>query len=673
MISPQERRDALYIALGVTALIAAFAVNVSYGESGVGSTGFTRAIIGGADELTREIALGFRAPRALIGALAGAALAVSGALMQSVLRNPIASPGILGVSSGAFLALAAGTILAPELIEAAALPLTMLGGMLAAALVYLLAGARRATPLRTVLAGLIVGLTLDGLTDTLLLLNENQARSLIIWSGGSLTQTGWTGVRFAFPWVIGCLALTLVLARQFDLAVLDGETARALGQRTEWLIGGAIVIVLLLTGVTVATVGPVGFIGLVAPQLVKLAGIRRHRILIPASALTGATLLLLADAVSRSLNPITQSPPLGAVTAMMGAPCLIWLAVKVGRARGSFHAAGSLSVSAARLVDWRATPVVLAIALIAVMLLACTLGLGAVGPARALLVFTGADDDLARRIVIDLRLPRVLVAAWAGAAFAVAGALLQATLQNPLADSSLIGVSGGATVAVLVLMGTAPGAAVSLFSLAALAGGLAAAFIVYSLGSRAYFAPSTLLLLGVGVAALCGSVTQILVHMNIFTDTPLVWLVGGIYARSWHSAWLLIATVTGLIPVAWLIGRWVEILAFDSASATAIGLNVPRTRLAAGLVAVALAALAVSQTGPIGYLGLLAPHAARMLSGPSFRSLVISSALLGAIGLVLADMFGRVIVYPSELPAGAVMAVVGAPYLIYLLRRSGRA
>ena len=293
------------------------------------------------DDLLRDVVSGFRLPRATIGVLAGSAFAVSGALMQSILRNPMVSPGILGISAGSFFFIALATIFAPALIVFMPIAVAVCGGLVAVLMVYLLAGGFRATPLRILLAGLIVAMTISSITGALLLLYESEARFLITWSAGSLRQNGWSNVQLVWPWIVLCLIAAFTLSRAYDIARLGEDTARSLGQKHALLVTATLIVVLVLTGASVAATGPIGFVGLVAPHLVKLAGVRRHAALIPAAALWGSSLLLAADSITYMLGSLTSAPPVGAITAALGAPWLLWLVLRRSRG-GQMNAASSL-------------------------------------------------------------------------------------------------------------------------------------------------------------------------------------------------------------------------------------------------------------------------------------------------------------------------------------------
>ncbi len=664
-------RECAMLALGSILVAVLFVFNMSHGESSIGFADILRSFFR-PDELLDDVIHGFRLPRATMAVLAGSAFAVSGVLMQSILRNPMVSPGILGVSAGSFFSIVIATVLLPDLIAVMPVPIAVCGGLASVSLVYLLAGGFRATPLRILLAGLIIGMTISSMTGAILLLFEHETRHLISWSAGSLRQNGWNNVRLVYPWIGLTLILAVAFSHSFDIARLGREMATGLGQKYTALVAATLVIVLVLTGASVAATGPIGFIGLVAPHLVKLAGIRRHAVLIPASALWGSNLLLAADSLTYMLGSLTSAPPVGAVTAALGAPWLLWLVMRSAQAR---HMNGASSLNFGRAAH--IPPRVLFVALAALVVFVTALGLLFSGglPLSALQVaqeIYGQASPLAHRIVWDMRMPRTMAALLAGGGFALSGALFQSALRNPLADSSIVGVNGGATVGILAVVMLFPTASAGMVGIAAIAGGMAAAAIVYALAWRMKLTPTFLILIGISVSALCGAVIEIIVMQTRYTNNPMVWLIGGLYGSNWLGVQILFCTLLAGFIGAMLVAARLELLSLGDISARSLGVAITPVRLITGAIGVAVTAICVSQTGPVGYVGLLAPHLARFLCGHSLRLVLPASVLIGAVLLGLSDIAARLVIAPAELPAGSVTALIGAPYLIYLIRRSSR-
>ncbi|MGE3599571.1 MAG: FecCD family ABC transporter permease [Dehalococcoidia bacterium] len=275
-----------------------------------------------------------------------------------------------------------------------------------------------------------------------------------------------------------------------------------------------------------------------------------------------------------------------------------------------------------------------------------------------------------RFIVWNLRLPREQLAALVGKHLAVAGAILQSDPRNPLADPQLLGLSGGGALLAVLALRVAPGAAIGSLPPLAFAGSLAGALIVYLLAWRGGVSPSRLILAGVAVGALFAAFTTgILLTSSLTVQAIMSWLAGGFYARSWpHVETILPYSLIG-IAGAMLLARRLDVLALGDEPAAVLGVRVQRLRaLLTGLAAV-LTGSAVAVAGLIGFVGLIVPHAARMLVGSGHRYAIPVGALLGGALLVGSDLIARTIVEPRELPVGVVTAAIGAPAFLYLLRR----
>ncbi|HTQ80234.1 MAG TPA: iron ABC transporter permease [Thermoanaerobaculia bacterium] len=275
------------------------------------------------------------------------------------------------------------------------------------------------------------------------------------------------------------------------------------------------------------------------------------------------------------------------------------------------------------------------------------------------------------RIVWDLRLPRILVAGLAGAALAVAGALLQTVVRNPLADSGLLGVNAGAGVVMLAGLLLAPEANTALPFLAFL-GGLAAVALTLAVarGGGRDAGPLRLLLSGVAVQAILFSLVALLTFL--FADrTPafIAFTVGSLNGCGWREVRRVLAPVLGGLALCGGAVRPLDLLLLDDDSATGVGLAVGRSRATASCLAALLAAAAVSAVGLVGFVGLLVPNLIRLGIRPTHRTLLPLAALGGAGLLIVADLAARTLAAPVELPVGAFLAFLGGPYFLLLLWR----
>ncbi|MFJ7918443.1 FecCD family ABC transporter permease [Lysinibacillus fusiformis] len=273
-------------------------------------------------------------------------------------------------------------------------------------------------------------------------------------------------------------------------------------------------------------------------------------------------------------------------------------------------------------------------------------------------------------IIWDIRLPRVLLALIIGASIAISGALLQAVMGNPLADPGLTGVTSGAAAFVLIILLANP-ELTHLIPIAAFVGGLIAAAIVYALAwRRTGITPITIILSGVAVNALCGGVIGFL--SILYSDrlpSAVQWMNGSLAAKgnaSLHMIYLY--AIIGWILSIFAI-RKANIIRLGDQVATNLGESVTRIRIMLSILAVFLAAISVAAVGMISFVGLIVPHMARLLVGSDYKYMLPMSMALGAIVLLVADTGGRTLFAPLDIPAGILMAVIGGPYFLYLMRK----
>ncbi len=279
-----------------------------------------------------------RLPRILLGVMVGAALAVSGAALQGMFRNPLADPALIGVSNGAALGAVLALGLSIELLGRWTTPVfAFVGGVLFALLGYALSRQNGRTEVVTlILAGIALN-TFAGAGTALVtfVANDSQLRAIIFWSMGSLGGATWTSVLVAAPFVIMGLIASFWWRRPLNLMTLGEREARHLGVETERVRLLVIIFTALMTGATVAVAGVVGFVGLIVPHVIRLVAGPNHRVLLPASAVGGAILIVLADLVARTIvSPLEL--PLGVLTAFIGGPFLLILMLKTRRAEGGW-------------------------------------------------------------------------------------------------------------------------------------------------------------------------------------------------------------------------------------------------------------------------------------------------------------------------------------------------
>jgi len=308
--------------------------------------------------------------------------------------------------------------------------------------------------------------------------------------------------------------------------------------------------------------------------------------------------------------------------------------------------------------------------------LALGLGPAWLSPAEVVEVLLGGGDEPSRAIVLDIRLPRIVLAALVGCGLGVSGAAMQGLFRNPMADPYIVGISPGAALGAVLAtaLGLSAGfAGLSAVPLAAFAGGLGAAFTVVALARQGGRFPVTdLLLVGLAVGAFAGAVYSFLILTLDSEEIPgvLFWLLGSFSSADWgrvvSAAPYLAVAAAGLL----FLARDLDVFALGEEEAGYLGLRVERLKmLCVGFAALAASA-AVAVSGVIGFVGLIVPHVARLLVGPRHVLLIPVSGLWGSAFVVLADAAARSLFSSSEIPVGIVTALCGAPFFLYLLRRS---
>ena len=315
--------------------------------------------------------------------------------------------------------------------------------------------------------------------------------------------------------------------------------------------------------------------------------------------------------------------------------------------------------------------IIIVITLIVLMIVAFIVSLinGSVEITTLQILNVDIIDETKRQILINIRLPRSIVAILVGINLSLSGAILQAVMKNPLADPHIIGISSGAGLFGIFVM-LVKSDADNLIIPAAFVGAMLAAFLIYVLAWKDGIKPIRVILAGVAVSAFLGAgISAMLIFYSEKVHSALIWMIGGLSARSWnHVEIILPYTIVGLI-LSLLSARHLNILQLGDEVASGLGLRVNLTRTILTAIAALLASSAVCVVGLLGFVGLIIPHSARLLIGSDYRFLIPSAALLGASVLTISDTFARTAFAPTELPVGILMAILGAPFFLYLLRK----
>lgn len=596
-------------------------------------------------------------PRIAAAVLVGAGLALAGVLMQLILRNPAAEPATLGVAAGAFLALSLATLWAPSVIHAGRTGLAFAGGALAGLLVFGLAWRSRFAAQVLLLAGLMTSLYAGAINTLLIMLNGGLIK-LFIWGSGSLAMQDWSIVLYLLPRLLPACLLSLLLIRPIAVLTISDEAAASLGV-SPWMIRLAgLSLAVWIASVCVAGVGVIGFVGLAAPEIVRRCGYQRVHEQLLAAPIFGALLLWLTDQVFQLL-PTASEIPAGAATAFLGAPLLLWLVARRKQIRPIITTQIAASSDRVR-AQGPMLAVILAVAVAAVCL-SFLIGRGLHG-----WTFTGLSSPEA---TLFWRGPRMAAAAAAAVLMAIAGCIVQRLTSNPLASPELLGVSSGSALGVIVAL-LIPGTGTAMSVSLSMAGGGAILFLLLLFGHRKAFAPHDLFMFGIALTTWVSAFVSLLLASGDPRMFDLLrWLNGSTFLARPIDAIVLCACAVLALALLPLFSRWLTLLPLGSSTPAALGMPPTRSRGLLLAFSCILVGLSVLMIGPLSFVGLMAPHTARMLGFRRPMMEMTAASAIGAVVMILADWLGRILLFPNQLPAGLIATLIAAPYLFVLMTR----
>lgn len=679
---------ALIVAL-VLGIVCVSAWHLTQGTSGLGIRDLVLYAVGhpGAPQDVNGVPVdsilsGSRIPRLLAGVTVGFALGVAGILLQSVTRNQLASPDTLAVTAGSYVTLTAVAAFGVSVPFWASGLVAFAGGLASATLVLTLTGAGSGRggstgTTKLILAGSAIAMALDAVTGMLLILFSQNTTGLFAWGSGSLSQLSVDASARAVPVILLGLVAAVAMSRRLDVLSLgDDDTATTLGIPVRATRATTVVLAVLLTALSVTVAGPLGFIGLGAPVLARLLsprlrGLRHHAVLIPVTGLVGALLRAVLGAEQAA------SIPTGIPTSLLGAVVIVVLAMRMrdqgvvrsaranaGARRGTFTPAQARR----RFLLVLGIAVLLFVGAVIYGLLAGSLWLKLGDVA---LWLRDAAPDLVGG-ALDTRVPRVAAAVLAGAALGVAGTVVQGTVRNPLAEPGLLGITAGAGLGAVIATTLLPDGGRPVLVALAVATGLATFALVTGLAWRGGLLPDRFVLIGIGCGYGISAVTTFLLLRANPYDTPRIftWLSGTTYGRTFPDVIPVAVVLLMSLPVLAMLRRHLDLMSMDEDTPRVLGVPVERTRLGLLTLSAVLAAVSVVAVGVVGFVGLVAPHLARTLVGGRHARVLPVAMVLGAAMVCLADGLGRSLIAPAQVPAGLMIALVGAPYFVWLLRRT---
>ena len=592
-------------------------------------------------------------PTMLVALTAGGLLGLVSVLLQQLVKNTLASDTTLAVGSGANMALLIVTLFLPTLALGGSFWVAFVGALGSMAIVFLLAAPSRMNPLVLVLGGLVTNILLGAITALLLIYYAEETLNVMVWAAGSLTQNNWqVSAVLSTASVVAFISLVPLL-KPLEIMSLDDRQAKSLGVPINLIRGLVVGLVALLTALVVSRVGPIGFIGLGAATLVNVFSVRRigYRLLL--GYVFGALLLwITSNATTLLQHYLSLNIPADAMTAILGAPLVIWLIVSQSRQHTDEVIPTLISEPRdTHLIGWGVALILLIV---------------------GVLIFTATSNgwqlSTLGHLIVDFRLPRTLSAAATGIMLATAGVLLQTLTRNPMASPEVLGISSGSAIGVVLAFVFLP----SFGYTGIILSGLLGAFIVLSLilWLARRINPAYLLLVGVAIAALMGGLLSLVkISGDQRLQAVLSWLSGSTYLASPETAWILVGLAFILFLLSFMVIKPLEILSLGSGIARELGVSL---RLYQSLILILVALLSTISTlavGPLSFVGLMIPHLASTLGAVKLKRQIQLSAILGAGLMVIADWVGRYLIFPYEIPAGTIAAIIGGAYFLYLMRR----
>jgi iron complex transport system permease protein len=581
-------------------------------------------------------------------------------LFQQVLRNPLAEPTTLGVATGAQLGITVTTLWAiPGALTTQFAALA--GACVVGALVFGVAWGKRLSPVTLILAGLVVSLYCGAINQLMVIFHHDQLQSMFLWSSGTLTQTDWSGVQRLWPQLLGGVMLTLLLLRPMTLMGLDDGVARNLGLALSLARLAALSLAIVISALLVNAVGIIGFIGLFAPLLAKMLGARRL-LARDAGPLIGALILWLSDQIILWLTRVWMEVSTGSVTALIGAPLLLWLLPRL-RSMSAPDMNASNRIAAERQN----------------VLMVCPGGRGDIAAGRYCGARVWRDahgwHGPAARCWMSCCLALAACSGSADCRGNVSGSWLyySASDRKSNGQSGSIGISSGAAFGVVLMLFLVPAMPLAGCCRPGASVRQPRLLIIMIAAGRGGFSPHRMLLAGM---ALSTAFTMLLMMLQASGDprmaAVLTWISGSTYNASGEQVLRTGIVMVILLAMTPLCRRWLTILPLGGDTARAVGMAITPSRVGLLLLAAGLTATATMTIGPLSFVGLMAPHIARMMGFRRAMPHMLISALAGGVLLVFADWCGRMVLFPYQIPAGLLSTFIGAPYFIYLLRKQSR-
>ena len=597
-------------------------------------------------------------PRLSITLLVGAMLGLTGSLMQQLTQNNLTSPLTLGTSSGAWLALVIVNIWFVDWVADYSAFAAMAGALVAFGLIISIAGVRNMTGLPLVVSGMVINILLGSIATALIILNAQFAQNIFMWGAGDLSQYSWDWFEWLLPRSTIAIVILIVAPRILTLMKLGQEGAAARGLAVLPAFGALMVMGIWLVSASITAVGIISFIGLLTPNIARAMGARTPRDELISSMLLGAALLLITDSAAIYLSLLLEETiPSGVAAAAIGAPALIWFT------RKKLTATDQLNLSMSQGKTALSNAAVWGIAVMGII--------GILAYSFVTHGISGIEFAIPGEFQWQLRWPRMISAISVGVALSIAGIILQRIVYNPLASPDILGVSSGATFAIIIT-GVMVGSVLAAFNWGvAFLGSLTVLILLLIIGKRSHFNPSNFVLSGIALSALLQALVQFALAQGSGESYKiLLWLTGSTYRVTSTSALVLLIAVLVLLAIVLALSRWLTLISIGRAFSNARGLNPSSANTILLVIVALLCAFSTATVGPVSFVGLVAPHMAMMLGARKVKEQLFVGSLIGATLMVWADWLGQIAIYPSQIAAGTLVAIIGSTYFLFLMLKS---
>ncbi|ELB2878379.1 Fe(3+)-hydroxamate ABC transporter permease FhuB [Vibrio parahaemolyticus] len=597
-------------------------------------------------------------PRLSITLLVGAMLGLTGSLMQQLTQNNLTSPLTLGTSSGAWLALVIVNIWFVDWVADYSAFAAMAGALVAFGLIISIAGVRNMTGLPLVVSGMVINILLGSIATALIILNAQFAQNIFMWGAGDLSQYSWDWFEWLLPRSTIAIVILIVAPRILTLMKLGQEGAAARGLAVLPAFGALMVMGIWLVSASITAVGIISFIGLLTPNIARVMGARTPRDELISSMLLGAALLLITDSAAIYLSLLLEETiPSGVAAAAIGAPALIWFT------RKKLTATDQLNLSMSQGKTALSNAAVWGIAVMGII--------GILAYSFVTHGISGIEFAIPGEFQWQLRWSRMISAISVGVALSVAGIILQRIVYNPLASPDILGVSSGATFAIIIT-GVMVGSVLAAFNWGvAFLGSLTVLILLLIIGKRSHFNPSNFVLSGIALSALLQALVQFALAQGSGESYKiLLWLTGSTYRVTSTSALVLLISVLVLLAIVLALSRWLTLISIGRAFSNARGLNPSSANTILLVIVALLCAFSTATVGPVSFVGLVAPHMAMMLGARKVKEQLFVGSLIGATLMVWADWLGQIAIYPSQIAAGTLVAIIGSTYFLFLMLKS---